>query len=322
MDYQKLYDNIISKYKNNPELLKGVEYFEIHHIIPKCLGGSNDESNLVSLPVREHIILHILLTKIYPDNLKILFAANCMVLGTGYEREGSRRNSAINTISTKLIAEIREKSKKYLREVGIIVKTSTNEQITIFKAKRAICFDSNFNVIRTYYPVNTCSIDGFYSNSVSRACRNKKDYAGYSWMYEEEFYKNHKDELNIFYENAKNGILPDLDTSYNLLSYSDKLKLRPKPVHTEQSKKKISEKNKGRKKNISPEAKKQAREKAKRTMIKNNTQSGRKRILVESPTGKIYNSLTECGKEFKVDRHTIQNWIKYHPEKGFKFVNN
>jgi hypothetical protein len=38
---------------------------ESHHIIPKCLGGSDDSGNLTNVTLREHFICHWLLTKIH-----------------------------------------------------------------------------------------------------------------------------------------------------------------------------------------------------------------------------------------------------------------
>ena len=38
-------------------------YTESHHIIPTCVGGTNDKSNLVQCSYRVHILLHILLYK-------------------------------------------------------------------------------------------------------------------------------------------------------------------------------------------------------------------------------------------------------------------
>ena len=38
---------------------------ESHHIIPKCIGGTNDLGNLTNVTLREHFICHWLLTKIY-----------------------------------------------------------------------------------------------------------------------------------------------------------------------------------------------------------------------------------------------------------------
>jgi len=43
---------------------------EKHHIIPKCLGGNDDENNLVYLTYREHYISHALLTKLN-DSIKL-----------------------------------------------------------------------------------------------------------------------------------------------------------------------------------------------------------------------------------------------------------
>lgn len=62
MNYSKKYNLIIENRKRNP--YNG--YVERHHIIPRCLGGSDDESNLVALTAREHFICHALLAKMYP----------------------------------------------------------------------------------------------------------------------------------------------------------------------------------------------------------------------------------------------------------------
>lgn len=70
MDYQRIYDQIIDRAKQRK--LQG--YIERHHIVPRCLGGSDDGSNLAELTAREHFICHHLLTKIHPGNSKIFFA--------------------------------------------------------------------------------------------------------------------------------------------------------------------------------------------------------------------------------------------------------
>ena len=45
-------------------------YKERHHIIPRCVGGSNDGNNLVELSFREHYIAHMMLF-IECDNIKV-----------------------------------------------------------------------------------------------------------------------------------------------------------------------------------------------------------------------------------------------------------
>ena len=64
MNYEKIYKQIIEFRKENP--LDKDQYGENHHIIPKCLGGSDDKNNLVRLSAREHFICHMLLAEMYP----------------------------------------------------------------------------------------------------------------------------------------------------------------------------------------------------------------------------------------------------------------
>ena len=52
----------------------GDEYHEQHHITPRCMGGNNDEENLIDLFPREHFIAHRLLAEENPDNKKLIYA--------------------------------------------------------------------------------------------------------------------------------------------------------------------------------------------------------------------------------------------------------
>lgn len=75
MDYDKIYNQIIDRAKLlNRKKVKGGQYFEEHHIIPKCLGGSNDKYNIVLLLAREHYVCHKLLVLMYPGNKSLRFA--------------------------------------------------------------------------------------------------------------------------------------------------------------------------------------------------------------------------------------------------------
>jgi len=77
MNYKTIYENLI-KTRSNQTLLKE-EYYENHHILPKCLGGSDDPQNLIKLTAREHFLAHHLLTKIYPTEHKLFYALLCMI---------------------------------------------------------------------------------------------------------------------------------------------------------------------------------------------------------------------------------------------------
>ena len=50
------------------------EYKERHHVIPKCLGGTNDKNNLIDLYAKEHYIAHKLLALENPSNNGLQFA--------------------------------------------------------------------------------------------------------------------------------------------------------------------------------------------------------------------------------------------------------
>lgn len=75
MNYKKIYDSLIEKGRNRHL----DSYKESHHILPKCLGGSDDKWNLVDLTPEEHYLAHQLLAKMYPNNIKLIRAATMMV---------------------------------------------------------------------------------------------------------------------------------------------------------------------------------------------------------------------------------------------------
>lgn len=69
--YTRWYYNIIDRAKSRTF----IEHKETHHIIPKCLGGNDSKENLVDLSGKEHFLCHLLLTKMVPDNKKLIYAA-------------------------------------------------------------------------------------------------------------------------------------------------------------------------------------------------------------------------------------------------------
>ena len=75
MNYQRLYNSIVRRGQNR--ILEG--YSEKHHIIPRCIGGTDEATNLVSLTPEEHYLCHLLLVKIHPNNIRLVKAAMFMV---------------------------------------------------------------------------------------------------------------------------------------------------------------------------------------------------------------------------------------------------
>lgn len=74
MNYLIHYTNLVERAKHRTL----DSYTELHHIIPKCMGGLDNVDNLVSLTPEEHYVAHQLLVKIYPKERKLLFAARMM----------------------------------------------------------------------------------------------------------------------------------------------------------------------------------------------------------------------------------------------------
>lgn len=71
MTYQEFIDNILN---TRGRFACGDEYHERHHIVPRCMGGTNDEDNLIDLFAREHFEVHRLLALENPENDSLVYA--------------------------------------------------------------------------------------------------------------------------------------------------------------------------------------------------------------------------------------------------------
>lgn len=87
--YTRWYNTIVEHRRSN--LAEG--YVERHHILPKSMGGSNLDDNLVALTAREHFVCHWLLTKmtVGTDRTKMLRAFNAFKMSS---RKNPRRLTA------------------------------------------------------------------------------------------------------------------------------------------------------------------------------------------------------------------------------------
>lgn len=78
--YANWYDSIIKRARGR--ILEG--YSEKHHIVPKSLGGSNSDENLVLLTAREHYVCHKLLIRMTDgaERQSMLWAMHMMLYGS------------------------------------------------------------------------------------------------------------------------------------------------------------------------------------------------------------------------------------------------
>jgi hypothetical protein len=128
MDYKKIYNQICDRAKSELEvriekrklwkLSKGSEgaYYESHHIVPKCLGGTGktfqwNHENIALLTAREHFLCHWLLHEVYPENIKLTMAF------WGICDFSNKKNQQRHVPSSKVYEYIREANSK--AQIGI-----------------------------------------------------------------------------------------------------------------------------------------------------------------------------------------------------------
>jgi len=195
MNYQKIYNQIIERAQNRK--LEG--YKEKHHVIPRCLDGLDDKSNLVELTAREHFLCHRLLCEIYPNNHKLLCALWLMAIGK--QKWNNRDPYNVS-------------SREYERIRILFIEKSNNHKNQIAKAnsKKVIQYDFNGRKINEF--ISAADAERFInkklnehwknlSNNINDCCRGKQKSAyGFIWKYKNDILnlEEHKGSLN-----KKNG---------------------------------------------------------------------------------------------------------------------
>lgn len=241
------YNKLIDSAKNrglDKTTLKG--YYEKHHIIPRCLSGSNDDSNLVLLTYKEHILAHFLLYALNQDNKKLFFAFSLLVeLKDNYNSELSIDLIALDNIKSKRSTFMKgENNPMKNPEIAAKVSKIKSEQPGFFKGKH-------------------------HSEKTKQVLREKT--------------------LSLGFVGEKHPM------------YGKK--------HSEETRKKISDKLKGKNhplfgKHLSEDRK--------------NKLSVSRCKKVISPEGKIYDSVKEAAKSAGINRTTLSKWLNHNPEKGWK----
>jgi len=105
--YLNWYKKIIINRFNYP-----ISIGENHHIVPKSMGGTDDQENIIKLTPREHYICHLCLTKFTEgrDYYKMLCAINCMSMNT------IKQNFSYNSKVYEILREQRNiELKKWLK---------------------------------------------------------------------------------------------------------------------------------------------------------------------------------------------------------------
>lgn len=133
--YQEFIQNILD---TRGRFSCGSEYHERHHILPRCMGGTDNKENLIDLFAREHFIAHKLLALENPDNQKLIHAWWMMSTTTksgqrqesvtpeeyeearkAFSKSMSGENNPIHKIQHPLLGtHLSEEQKQHLREIN------------------------------------------------------------------------------------------------------------------------------------------------------------------------------------------------------------
>jgi len=100
MNYQRHYDALIERARYR----EVVGYVERHHVVPRCMGGSDDKSNLVPLTPEEHFVAHQLLIRIHPESKGLAIAVWRMTFGKHHEN--SKRYGWLRRKHSEAIGEV------------------------------------------------------------------------------------------------------------------------------------------------------------------------------------------------------------------------
>lgn len=79
--------------------------YERHHILPRSLGGTDDKSNITFITAREHFICHWLLTKIYPTGEEHWKMLNALRM---MRAENPNQTRYSTKITSRVYAKLRE----------------------------------------------------------------------------------------------------------------------------------------------------------------------------------------------------------------------
>lgn len=185
MNYQDHYNRLIDRAR-----ARSIEgYTEQHHIVPRCMGGTDDSENLVKLTAEEHFVAHQLLVKIYSDVKGLAFACMKMCGNPWGKRPNARiygwlRKKHSEDTSKRLIGNkhgagriqsAEERSMRSLALKGRKKSAAHNSNVQIaLKAFRLNNPDFKSRSLASYDGVRkSCTVDGIKIYPSRRALVNE-----------------------------------------------------------------------------------------------------------------------------------------------------
>lgn len=136
MNYRRIHDAIIQRARDRSDSCILESYYEVHHVIPKFLGGTDEAHNLVRLTASEHFGIHQLLVKTYPEESKLAYAASMLTVSSSrHERVNNKYYSWLK----KRFAEQLSNQRK-----GIPKSEETRRKMSVAKKGIVVGYKNNF----------------------------------------------------------------------------------------------------------------------------------------------------------------------------------
>lgn len=302
----KTYNSLVESRRSRGIRKKSGDGYNKHHIIPKCMGGKDEEDNFVLLTFREHIIAHHLLHRIFPESSELSYAYLRMIQSSKSDRKENTYkeiNGKRISYNTRELEKLKLNSIEYLRKINTGRKLSPEQIEKIRKAKTGVKYSEEVKKKLSEMRIG---------HEVRESTREKISVARVGM----EFTKDHKKNISESHKGKK---------------------------LSEETKKKVSDNSVTKRKILGPngEIYDSVRNCAKALNItigamyhklnhhpeegykyesERNYREAVSRKVLDTNTGIKYDSLNQCGKALSRDPKTIKNWIEKHPEKGFKYI--
>jgi hypothetical protein len=132
MNYEAHYGRLIERARTRD--LEG--YSEKHHILPRCLKGTNAASNIVRLTPEEHYVAHQLLVKMHRNHQGLVYAAIRMTIGPD-KRSNNKLYGWIRRLQSKLPGpNLGKKMSAETRAKVLILNRSPERRAKVAEANR------------------------------------------------------------------------------------------------------------------------------------------------------------------------------------------
>lgn len=134
MDYKKIYDQIIARAKSRVVR----DYVERHHITPRCLGGSDDPHNIAILTAREHFLCHWLLSRLYPDSIKLAHSFLMMCKAKGIKQQRYIPSSRVFEEARQRVSALKKGKPNRNHSLALKGRIQLKESVEKMKATREL----------------------------------------------------------------------------------------------------------------------------------------------------------------------------------------